>query len=149
MAKSRAFEYTLVALLVLILVGVFGQYVVVTHQKMAHAQLSTAYHAMQTAMVLVHTRCQLDRSSSCTQAGVVHAMGGVPIRVEQGYPAASLQGIVLASGLDAKTFLVREVPSGIHVYMAHQPDNAQCRVVYQLPGQLQEPATVTMQASRC
>ncbi len=149
MVKSRAFEYTLVALLVLILVGFLGQYVVVTHQKMAHAQLSTAYHAMQTAMVLVHTRCQVDRSSSCAQKGVVHAMNGMPIRVVQGYPAASLQGIVLASGLDAKTFLVREVPSAIHVYMAHQPDNAQCRVVYQLPQGVQEPASVTMQASRC
>lgn len=149
MAKSRAFEYTLVALLVLILVGFFGQYVVVTHQKMAHAQLSTAYHAMQTAMVLVHTRCQVDASRACAQSGVVHALGGVPIRVVQGYPAASMHGIVLASGLDAKTFLVREVPSGIHVYMTRQPDNAQCRVLYQLPKVAEEPATVTMQASRC
>lgn len=149
MAKSRAFEYTLVVLLVLILVGFFGQYVVVTHQKMAHAQLSTAYHAMQTAMVLVHTRCQVDASRSCAQSGVVHALGGVPIRVVQGYPAASTHGIVLASGLDAKTFLVREVPSGIHVYMARQPNNAQCRVLYQLPTGAGEPATVTMQASRC
>ena len=149
MVKSRAFEYTLVFVLVLILVGVFGQYVLLTHQKMAYDQLSTAYHAMQTAVVLVHTRCQVDVSHSCEQAGVVHAIGGQKIRVVQGYPAASMHGIVLASGLDAKTFVVREVPSGVQVYMTHQPNNLQCRVLYQLPEGLNESATVTMQASRC
>ena len=89
--------------------------------------------------------------STLQKAGVpiLAALQGQKIRVVQGYPAASMHGIVLASGLDAKTFVVREVPSGVQVYMAHQPNNLQCRVLYQLPEGLNESATVTMQASRC
>ena len=86
--------------------------------------------------------------SGCTYFGCIAGSAGLHHQssVHRGHSRfASKFGVGQGFG----QHVVREVPSGVQVYMTHQPNNLQCRVLYQLPEGLNESATVTMQASRC
>lgn len=135
MRKGRVFEYCLAALIFLVLLGIFGKQVLALNKQLARSKLTTAYHAMQTSMILMNTRCSVDTDLQCAsgEARTVMFVPGGPIVMERGFPSASEGGIVASSGLEPEMYRIQYGDGELMVYIVEQPRNTACRIVYSVP----------------
>lgn len=150
--KSRVFEYSLMGLIVLVLVGFFGRSVLGLNQQLAGAKLTSAFHAMQISMLLAHTHCLLKPELHCSAEYADSFLvfdAGLHIQMQKGYPAASADGIILAAGLQDGVYSVQYMPEGLFLYVIDQLGNAGCRVRYTLPFKETLEATITLDARSC
>lgn len=150
MDTKRIFEYSLVALVVMLLVGVFGHYVEKTHQQLAGAKLTTAYHAMRMSMTLIYTHCQANTVGRCaTGNGWASTKTGEQVRTEKGYPAASADGIVAAAGLKRELYTFAYTPGGLVVQMVERSIESGCAITYKLPKDDSTEATLDLDIHFC
>ena len=150
--KSRVFEYSLMGLIVLVLVGFFGRSVLGLNQQLAGAKLTSAFHAMQMSMILAHTHCLSKPEIHCSvdyEESFLVFDDGFRIQMQKGYPAASADGIILAAGLQDGVYSVQYMPEGLFLYVIDQLGNAGCRVRYTLPSKETLEATITLDARSC
>lgn len=133
MGSRRMFESVLAGTVALSLLGVFGCYVVATNQLLAATQLSDAYHAMRTSILLARAHCQVNIEVQCTQALL----------------EASPEGIVLAAGLQKGIYTVDYHQGGLFVYPTSEYGNAGCRIAYTAPGLGVTQALLVVNTKRC
>lgn len=151
MNTKRIFEYSLVVLVVMLLLAVFGHYIEKTNQQLAGAKLTTAAHAMRMSMTLVYVHCQVNGVLECgpSMRGWVSNQEGLRIRTEKGYPAPSADGIVVAAGLKSGVYAIRYIQDGLVITMMDQAQNVRCAITYQLPERSSTQATLDLVVDGC
>lgn len=151
-ATTRLFNYCVTGLVVLVLVGVFGYSVLGLNQQLAGTRLTSAFHAMQMSMILAHAHCLAKPDTRCSfdaTESFITLSGGRRIKIQHGYPAASVDGIILAAGLQNGIYSVRYTFDGLFVYLLAQPNNVDCQIRYVMPVKDIKEAVVTLNTKAC